>query len=67
MEDDHKNGGIHAMFVIIDDGWQSVGMDPNGTEWKHDCAAKWVDFHPTIIVHNFFTVEYAKLILLISF
>jgi len=35
-----EKGGIPAKFVIIDDGWQSVDMDPNGTEWKSDHAAK---------------------------
>ncbi|CAJ2633683.1 unnamed protein product [Trifolium pratense] len=28
-----------CFVVIIDDGWQSVSMDPNGIEWKADCAA----------------------------
>ena len=37
-----EKGGIPAKFVIIDDGWQSVGMDPNGVEWKSDSSAKWV-------------------------
>ena len=35
-----EKGGVPAKFVIIDDGWQSVGMDPNGSEWKSDFAAK---------------------------
>lgn len=37
-----ENGGVPAKFVIIDDGWQSVGMDPSGVEWKAADAAKWV-------------------------
>ncbi|AET00866.1 putative alpha-galactosidase [Medicago truncatula] len=38
-----EEGGIPAKFVIIDDGWQSVSMDPNGVEWKHDCAANFAN------------------------
>ncbi|KAK9268321.1 hypothetical protein L1049_000069 [Liquidambar formosana] len=34
-----EKGGIPPKFVIIDDGWQSVGMDPTGTESKADNAA----------------------------
>ncbi|KAE9614720.1 hypothetical protein Lal_00036092 [Lupinus albus] len=34
-----EKGGVPAKFVIIDDGWQSVGMDPNGIGWKSDNAA----------------------------
>ncbi|WP_348243384.1 Sip1-related alpha-galactosidase, partial [Salmonella enterica] len=29
-------GGIPPKFVIIDDGWQSVGMDPSGLEFTAD-------------------------------
>lgn len=35
-----EKGGIPAKFVIIDDGWQSVGMDPTGIECKADNTAK---------------------------
>ncbi|GAB2228650.1 hypothetical protein Droror1_Dr00022772 [Drosera rotundifolia] len=35
-----KKGGIHPKFVIIDDGWQSVGMDPAGTEFISGNSAK---------------------------
>ncbi|GAB2242814.1 hypothetical protein Droror1_Dr00019589 [Drosera rotundifolia] len=35
-----KKGGIHRKFVIIDDGWQSVGMDPAGIEFISDNSAK---------------------------
>ncbi|KAK7277007.1 hypothetical protein RIF29_18156 [Crotalaria pallida] len=38
-----EKGGIPAKFVIIDDGWQSVGMDPNGIEWKSDHAANFAN------------------------
>ncbi|XP_057440949.1 probable galactinol--sucrose galactosyltransferase 1 [Lotus japonicus] len=38
-----EKGGIPAKFVIIDDGWQSVSMDPNGTEWKADNAANFAN------------------------
>ncbi|KOM46299.1 hypothetical protein LR48_Vigan07g000300 [Vigna angularis] len=38
-----EKGGIPAKFVIIDDGWQSVDMDPNGTEWKSDHAANFAN------------------------
>ncbi|CAN4102562.1 unnamed protein product [Withania somnifera] len=30
--DSLEKGGIPPKFVLIDDGWQSVGMDPNGIE-----------------------------------
>lgn len=33
-------GGIPPKFVIIDDGWQSVGMDETGVEFNADNAAK---------------------------
>ncbi|GER33900.1 alkaline alpha-galactosidase seed imbibitionprotein [Striga asiatica] len=36
-----KKGGIPPKFVIIDDGWQSVGMDPNSEGTKADNSAKW--------------------------
>jgi len=35
-----KKGGIVPKFVIIDDGWQSVGMDPTSVEAKADNTAK---------------------------
>ncbi|KAG4964272.1 hypothetical protein AAZX31_14G010500 [Glycine max] len=38
-----EKGGIPAKFVIIDDGWQSVGMDPNGVEWKSDSSANFAN------------------------
>ncbi|KAJ1415527.1 Glycosyl hydrolases 36 [Sesbania bispinosa] len=38
-----EEGGIPAKFVIIDDGWQSVSMDPNSTEWKADNAANFAN------------------------
>ncbi|OIW16414.1 hypothetical protein TanjilG_19130 [Lupinus angustifolius] len=38
-----EKGGVPAKFVIIDDGWQSVGMDPNGIGWKSDHAANFAN------------------------
>ncbi|KAK6269415.1 hypothetical protein POUND7_006520 [Theobroma cacao] len=38
-----EKGGIPPKFVIIDDGWQSVGMDPNGTEFRADNAANFAN------------------------
>lgn len=35
-----EKGGIPPKFVIIDDGWQSVAMDPTGLEFKADNCAK---------------------------
>jgi hypothetical protein len=35
-----EKGGIPPKFVIIDDGWQSVGMDPTGIETLADNSAK---------------------------
>lgn len=35
-----EKGGIHPKFVIIDDGWQSVAMDPTGIACIADNAAK---------------------------
>lgn len=35
-----EKGGIPPKFVIIDDGWQSVGMDPSGLEFVADNTAK---------------------------
>lgn len=35
-----QKGGISPKFVIIDDGWQSVAMDPTGIDCKSDNAAK---------------------------
>ncbi|KDP32639.1 hypothetical protein JCGZ_13189 [Jatropha curcas] len=34
-----QKGGICPKFVIIDDGWQSVGMDPSSIEAKADNTA----------------------------
>ncbi|EEF31766.1 Stachyose synthase precursor, putative [Ricinus communis] len=34
-----QKGGITPKFVIIDDGWQSVGMDPTSIEAKADNTA----------------------------
>ncbi|XP_031405593.1 probable galactinol--sucrose galactosyltransferase 1 isoform X2 [Punica granatum] len=36
-------GGIPPKFLIIDDGWQSVGMDPTGVEVKADDTANIAD------------------------
>ncbi|KAF7831232.1 putative galactinol--sucrose galactosyltransferase 1 [Senna tora] len=38
-----EKGGVPAKFVIIDDGWQSVAMDPNGIEWKSDHSANFAN------------------------
>ncbi|KAK4275250.1 hypothetical protein QN277_018366 [Acacia crassicarpa] len=38
-----EKGGIPAKFVIIDDGWQSVGSDLNAVEWKADNAANFAN------------------------
>ncbi|XP_028752806.1 probable galactinol--sucrose galactosyltransferase 1 [Neltuma alba] len=38
-----EKGGVPAKFVIIDDGWQSVGMDPNASEWKSDFSANFAN------------------------
>lgn len=38
-----KKGGIHPKFVIIDDGWQSVGMDPAGSEFISDNSANFAN------------------------
>ncbi|XWS11427.1 hypothetical protein CRYUN_Cryun38cG0082200 [Craigia yunnanensis] len=38
-----EKGGIPPKFVIIDDGWQSVGMDANGTEFKADNSANFAN------------------------
>ncbi|PPD96795.1 hypothetical protein GOBAR_DD06201 [Gossypium barbadense] len=35
-----EKGGTPPKFVIIDDGWQTVGMDPTGIEYRSDCTAK---------------------------
>lgn len=35
-----EKGGVPPKFVIIDDGWQSVAMDPTGLEFKADNTAK---------------------------
>ncbi|KAK6149463.1 hypothetical protein DH2020_016988 [Rehmannia glutinosa] len=37
-----KDGGAPPKFVIIDDGWQSVGMDSTSTEAKCEDSAKYV-------------------------
>ncbi|XP_013622507.1 PREDICTED: probable galactinol--sucrose galactosyltransferase 1 isoform X2 [Brassica oleracea var. oleracea] len=36
-------GGIPPKFVIIDDGWQSVGMDETGVEFNADNAANFAN------------------------
>ncbi|THF98073.1 probable galactinol--sucrose galactosyltransferase 1 [Camellia sinensis] len=38
-----EKGGIIPKFVIIDDGWQSVGMDPVGIESKADNTANFAN------------------------
>ncbi|KAJ6417555.1 hypothetical protein OIU84_003307 [Salix udensis] len=38
-----EKGGIPPKFVIIDDGWQSVGMDPAGTETISDNSANFAN------------------------
>nr|XP_017243793.1 PREDICTED: probable galactinol--sucrose galactosyltransferase 1 isoform X2 [Daucus carota subsp. sativus] len=38
-----KKGGISPKFVIIDDGWQSVDMDPTSTESKADNSANFAN------------------------
>nr|XP_043640248.1 probable galactinol--sucrose galactosyltransferase 1 isoform X2 [Erigeron canadensis] len=38
-----EKGGISPKFVIIDDGWQSVGMDPSGVEVKADNTANYAN------------------------
>ncbi|KVI06732.1 Raffinose synthase [Cynara cardunculus var. scolymus] len=35
-----KKGGISLIFLIIDDVWQIVGMDPSSVEAKADNSAK---------------------------
>lgn len=40
MKYSFEKGGISPKFVIIDDGWQSVGMDPSSVEVKADNTAK---------------------------
>ena len=35
-----EKGGTTPKFIIIDDGWQSVSMDPAGTACITDNAAK---------------------------
>lgn len=35
-----EDGGVPPKFVIIDDGWQSVGMDSSGIGYEADNAAK---------------------------
>jgi hypothetical protein len=35
-----EKGGVAPKFVIIDDGWQSVSMDPAGKACITDNAAK---------------------------
>lgn len=35
-----EKGGTPPKFVIIDDGWQSVEMDSDGSEYKADNTAK---------------------------
>ncbi|KAL5737246.1 hypothetical protein ACOSP7_030007 [Xanthoceras sorbifolium] len=38
-----EKGGISPKFVIIDDGWQSVAMDPTGLEHKADNSANFAN------------------------
>ncbi|KAI4306268.1 hypothetical protein L6164_029561 [Bauhinia variegata] len=38
-----EKGGIRPKFVIIDDGWQSVGSDPNSVEFKADNCANFAN------------------------
>ncbi|KAK6934667.1 Glycosyl hydrolases 36 [Dillenia turbinata] len=38
-----ENGGIPPKFIIIDDGWQSVGMDPSSMEAKADNTANFAN------------------------
>lgn len=38
-----KKGGIAPKFLIIDDGWQSVAMDPTGIESKAEDTANFAD------------------------
>lgn len=54
-----ESGGISPKFIIVDDGWQSVGMDLTSTETKADDSAKYVKiifmfpFHPKFTHHSF--------------
>ncbi|EOY11890.1 hypothetical protein QUC31_001545 [Theobroma cacao] len=41
--DSLEKGGTPPKFVIIDDGWQSVGMDPTGIEFRSDYTANFAD------------------------
>ncbi|XVE50934.1 hypothetical protein DITRI_Ditri01bG0203000 [Diplodiscus trichospermus] len=38
-----EKGGTPSKFVIIDDGWQTVGMDPTGIEYISDCTANFAN------------------------
>ncbi|WCJ32540.1 seed imbibition 1 [Euphorbia peplus] len=38
-----EQGGVSPKFVIIDDGWQSVGMDPSSVEVKADNCANFAN------------------------
>lgn len=38
-----EKGGIPPKFVIIDDGWQSVGMDAKGLAWEADNSANFAN------------------------
>ncbi|KAH6768141.1 seed imbibition 1 [Perilla frutescens var. frutescens] len=38
-----EQGGIPPKFVIIDDGWQSVGMDPSGDTTEGDNCANFAN------------------------
>ncbi|MBA0866988.1 hypothetical protein Goshw_026254 [Gossypium schwendimanii] len=38
-----EKGGTPPKFVIIDDGWQTVGMDPTGIEYRSDCTANFAN------------------------
>ncbi|XP_038688477.1 probable galactinol--sucrose galactosyltransferase 1 [Tripterygium wilfordii] len=38
-----EKAGIPPKFIIIDDGWQSVGMDPTSVEFKADNCANFAN------------------------
>ncbi|XVF76960.1 hypothetical protein PTKIN_Ptkin14bG0001800 [Pterospermum kingtungense] len=38
-----EKGGTPPKFVIIDDGWQRVGMDPTGIEYRSDSSANFAN------------------------
>ncbi|KAL3503676.1 hypothetical protein ACH5RR_038125 [Cinchona calisaya] len=43
-----EKGGIPPKFIIVDDGWQSVGMDPTSAEAKADNTANFANRLTTI-------------------